>query len=173
MSPPLVRNVTSIDGAILLDVTGTCYSIGVILDGMAMTNGNPERGSRYNSAVRYVEGNKGKCVAIIISEDGMVDLYPSLKPRIQKSKIEKHLCDLRSISTADVVDSNRYRLAMNWLTDHEFYLSSDQCNEINEIKNRCENKPRTDPFAVTIVYSDLTPNQEMNDSYFLNHTGDL
>ena len=72
----LVRNVTSIDGAALLDVAGICHAIGVILDGEAVSDGTSVRGARYNSAVRYVKRSNGKCVAIIISEDGMVNLYP-------------------------------------------------------------------------------------------------
>ena len=76
----LVKSVTSIDGAVLMDITGTCYAIGAILDGKAVPNETSERGARYNSAVRYVESNSGKCVAVIISEDGMVDLYPILRP---------------------------------------------------------------------------------------------
>ena len=163
----LIRNVTSIDGAVLLDVTGTCYSIGVILDGIATAKGNPERGSRYNSAIRYVE-NKDRCVAVIISEDGMVDLYPNLEPRIRRSDIEKYLRDLRSTSAVDIIDNDKYRIAMNWLTDHEFYLSLDQCYEVNKIKKQCENKTFTDPFAIRIRYRDLIPNSKMNDSYFLD-----
>lgn len=54
----LIRNVASIDGAILLDSTGICHSIGVILDGIATEKGRSDRGARYNSAVRYVENNK-------------------------------------------------------------------------------------------------------------------
>lgn len=73
----LVGNITSIDGATLLDIDGTCYAIGVILDGEAVFDETSERGARYNSAVRYVKRSKGKCVAVIISEDGMVDLYPN------------------------------------------------------------------------------------------------
>ena len=164
----LVRNVTSIDGAVLLDVTGTCYSIGVILDGIATAKGNPERGSRYNSAIRYVENNIGKCVAIIISEDGMVDLYPKLRPRIRRSDIKKYLCDLKFTSAADIIDNEKYSIAMNWLTDHKFYLSIKQCDEVNKIKKQCENKRFVDPFAIRILYPVLMPNSEMNDSYFLD-----
>ena len=73
----LVGNVTSIDGATLLDIDGTCYAIGVILDGEVASDETSGRGARYNSAVRYVKRSKGKCIAVIISEDGMVDLYPN------------------------------------------------------------------------------------------------
>ena len=62
-----IINVTSIDGAtLLISRKGICYSIGVILDGKATNKGKSERGARYNSAVRYVENNKKKCVAVII-----------------------------------------------------------------------------------------------------------
>lgn len=77
LNESLVGNVTSIDGATLLDIDGTCYAIGVILDGKAVSDETSERGARYNSAVRYVKRSKDKCVAVIISEDGMVNLYPS------------------------------------------------------------------------------------------------
>ena len=67
---------TSIDGAILLDATASCHAIGVILDGHASPSGTPSRGARYNSAVRYV-GEKKNCVAIVVSEDGTVDVVPN------------------------------------------------------------------------------------------------
>jgi hypothetical protein len=68
--------MTTIDGAVLFDPEGTCHAIGVILDGKASPNGTPARGARYNSAIRYVEDSKHPCVAIVISEDGMIDLIP-------------------------------------------------------------------------------------------------
>ena len=168
LSESLVRSITSIDGATLLDITGTCYSIGVILDGIATPKETSDRGARYNSALRYVEHHYGKCVAVIISEDGMVDLYPDLKPRLRKSEITKHLGILRSISTVNILDGDKYRIAMNWLREHRFYLSAEQCGEINQLKRVCEEKPRTDPFAIRIVYPDLEPNPERNESYFLD-----
>ena len=77
-SRDVVRTITSIDGAVLLSPDGTCHAIGVILDGLSTTDGNPMRGSRYNSAVRYVETSRRQfgygAYAIVVSEDGMVDL---------------------------------------------------------------------------------------------------
>lgn len=79
ITPNIVYEITSIDGAVLLDPDCICYGIGVILDGMATTNGDTSRGARYNSAIRYVETikknkNYSDCLAIVISEDGYVDL---------------------------------------------------------------------------------------------------
>jgi DNA integrity scanning protein DisA with diadenylate cyclase activity len=79
ITPDIVKKITSIDGAVLIDTECVCYGIGVILDGMATTNGDTSRGARYNSAIRYVETIKNNkdysdCLAIVISEDGYVDL---------------------------------------------------------------------------------------------------
>ena len=66
-----------IDGAILLDFEGYCHSFGVILDGEHLNNeGNKERGSRYNSSLRYLRQNqkKSKTLIIVISEDGGFDI---------------------------------------------------------------------------------------------------
>lgn len=70
-----VEQVTSIDGAVLLDTTGRCHAVGVILDGRARSEvGSPARGARYNSAVRYVDATAGSALAVVVSEDGRVDL---------------------------------------------------------------------------------------------------
>ncbi len=79
LSPSIVRSITSIDGAVLMDIDGFCHGIGVILDGIATDKGDPSRGARYNSAIRYVETiNKtpeySNCFAVVISEDGDVDM---------------------------------------------------------------------------------------------------
>lgn len=54
LTPELFRQVSSIDGAILVDPSSNCHAIGVILDGAAAPECTPARGSRYNSAIRYV-----------------------------------------------------------------------------------------------------------------------
>ena len=71
LTPLITRLVTSIDGAVLLDPEGYCYSIGVILDGRASGRGDSTRGARYNSGPAL----RGKlraypCIAIVVSEDG-------------------------------------------------------------------------------------------------------
>ena len=68
-----------VDGAILVDPTGTCHAVGVILDGYASGKGDSSRGARFNSAVRYHETQSGECLVIIVSEDGMIDLIPRLR----------------------------------------------------------------------------------------------
>ncbi|TGE16424.1 hypothetical protein E5J99_09875 [Hymenobacter elongatus] len=79
MTPSVLRLVTNIDGAVFIDPTGVCYAIGAILDGLATEKGDSSRGSRYNSAVRYVESSRYACLAVVVSEDGLIDLLPPVK----------------------------------------------------------------------------------------------
>ena len=78
LTPLITRLVTSIDGAVLLDPEGFCYSIGVILDGRASGRGDGARGARYNSALRYIESSDYPCLAVVVSEDGLVDVITSV-----------------------------------------------------------------------------------------------
>lgn len=83
-----ISSVTKIDGAVLLGMDGQCYGIGMILDGIIpqhqdgeVISGDPARGARYNSAVRYCELQKkqaplSELLVVVISEDGMIDWLP-------------------------------------------------------------------------------------------------
>lgn len=81
-SNALLRGITSIDGALMIDENGICYAIGVILDGTAVIPGDTARGARYNSLTNYVACEKANdhpaCMAVIISEDGGIDIYPNV-----------------------------------------------------------------------------------------------
>lgn len=169
LEPSTLRLVSAIDGAVLVDPDGRCHAIGVILDGVARPGqGSPSRGARYNSAVRYVEGNgleRGPCMAVIVSEDGSVDLVPDLRPTVRRVEIEQRLDALRAISaTAGRVDVGRFNKAMGWLTRHEFYLSASACDEVNELRGQIEPRLRGQ-VNMTFVYQDLAPHPDMNDSY--------
>jgi hypothetical protein len=80
MSVSLLALTSRIDGAVLLDLEARCHALGVILDGRATPHGNSARGARYNSAVRYVESRRGKCLAVVVSHDGMADLITPVDP---------------------------------------------------------------------------------------------
>jgi hypothetical protein len=74
----LVSKVTGIDGSVLVDPTGHCHAIGVILDGTATSQGDRSRGARYNSAVKYLASTDAATVILLVSEDGMINLLPKL-----------------------------------------------------------------------------------------------
>lgn len=74
-------SITNIDGAAMLDKSGTCHGFGVILDGECVVKGNPSRGARFNSAYNYIAARKmarQSAVAIVISEDRTMDVITTL-----------------------------------------------------------------------------------------------
>lgn len=67
----MIKHITSIDGAVLIDTNGVCYAIGVILDGTTSKTEDISNGARHNSARRYKNINNHS-VIVIVSEDGYV-----------------------------------------------------------------------------------------------------
>jgi hypothetical protein len=78
------------------------------------------------------------------------------------------LNELRTISSQNILDDDRYRSVMSWFFRHEFYISQDQCDEINKIKMECNKKERKDIYQVFVYYPHLKPNPDMDGSYFLD-----
>lgn len=101
-----IKFLTSIDGAIYFDIDGNCHAIGVILDGVAKEDiGDSSRGARFNSAQRYLhklkDDEQKKCVIVIISEDGMVDLIPELEHEDMLLDIAEEIIDMINEKDAD------------------------------------------------------------------------
>lgn len=80
IDPAYITQLASIDGAIYLDPEGKCHAFGVILDGLNCDGVLSARGSRYNSAVKYVSMKDlvGQCIAFVMSEDGGIDVVHNL-----------------------------------------------------------------------------------------------
>lgn len=169
LSPYETLMLTSIDGAVLIDPFGKCYAIGVILDGMATAGGSPIRGARYNSAVRYVntmrKNHDHKCLAIVVSEDGMIDLIPNLMPKIKRRLIEEKVEELRKINESDNKSPKKFNQIMSWLKENQFYLMPELTNEINQLRKDIETELEKTG-AVRINYRDFSFNPEMNESFF-------
>lgn len=138
LSPDVLDAVTRIDGAVLLTPDGVCHAVGVILDGVATGAGDPSRGSRYNSAVRYTEASTAPCLTVIVSEDGMIDVYPELAPRVRPEDVEQALADLEAAGSLDVdeardVDLEAFYALHKRLRRFAFYLSESQCERANAV----------------------------------------
>jgi hypothetical protein len=156
--------LTAIDGSVLIDTSGNCHAIGVILDGMASPKCSPERGSRYNSAVRYVFGQSG-AVAVVKSEDGMVSVFPDLRPQVRRSEIRRSM-DALHAAAGKPFDAKAVGDAIRWLEEHEFYLTRAECDEANRLHEEAQaSKPNDVWYAVR--QRPITPHAEMNDSYYL------
>ena len=164
LTDALLPLVTSIDGAVLVDTQGSCHAVGVILDGLASPRCTPSRGSRYNSAVRYVE-HRGDCVAVVKSEDGTVSVLPELKPQLRRRELDDAFRRLRELAEAHEVRLKDFYAAMDRLTRHAFYLSGEQCDEANALRAKAERRIAGGSMR---VFRDFQPDPGMNASYLLD-----
>ncbi|MEZ6136986.1 MAG: diadenylate cyclase [Pirellulaceae bacterium] len=170
----LIDKASQIDGAILVSPDGICHAIGAILDGVANCKGNSERGSRYNSTVRYVYASQCACIGLVVSDDGMVDSVPEYRPRISRRELDSRIERLantfsagnsdESESHTSNFDENEFCECMAWIRAHSFYLSDAQCEKVNALNAEYQALPLGSGFRQ--IYSDLVPNADMDESYF-------
>jgi len=158
MTTELLSRVSGIDGTIILDPQGNCYAVGIILDGEATNDCTPSRGSRYNSAIRYVNFSSSTRLAIVISDDHTIDIIPMLKPQIKNSDIELNISNLKH-ATLD-----NYHQPRNWLDKHRFYLNHEQCDKVNSALDIIESLPK-DVGEFVIQTNRFKPDLDMNQSY--------
>ncbi|MEM1043586.1 MAG: diadenylate cyclase [Bacteroidota bacterium] len=170
LTPALVHAVSAIDGAVLVDAAGTCHAVGAILDGMAADGGDPGRGARYNSAHRYVETAARdlghRTLAVVVSEDGMVDALPALRPQLDLAEIETRLADLRHHRENPHESRTLFCRTEAWLRKHAFYLDAEQCEEVNEaVRSVRQAWHEAEPTAIRVVDRPLAPHPDFDQSY--------
>ncbi|MEC4004831.1 diadenylate cyclase [Flavobacterium sp. SUN052] len=168
LTDKVIQQITAIDGAVLLDRDSNCHAIGVILDGIATEKGDASRGARYNSAIRYYEqfGQNKSLIIVIISEDGMINLIPDLKPQIKRSSIVESIEEFKNILNLDNLNHKSFNYGMTHFQTINFYLTEEECEQINITRKLIEEKFKKDLIMVHIVYEDLKSNPDMNESYY-------
>jgi hypothetical protein len=167
MSPELLRHVTPIDGAVLLSPDGYCHAIGTILDGIASTKGDPSRGARYNSAVRYVESTPSPCLAVVVSEDGRVDYVPDLRLPIARVEIESRIDALERVFASGRVRRRVYYETLAWFDAHRFYLLKEHCDRLNNLVSSIEALfESNDPQLMTNVHGPYVPHPQMDPAMY-------
>lgn len=165
----IIHQITSIDGAVLIDIDCTCHAIGVILYGIASGNGDSSRGARYNSAIRYYEymENKAKTMLVVISEDGLIDLIPNLKPQVKHSVILRHISALQKLNGTDKFLRRSFNRLMEFFQEHDFYLSAKECATVNSLRRAIEFKHKSSNDGVQMIWNNLVPHQEMHVGYYI------
>lgn len=166
LSPTDIVRLGRIDGAVILGSDGLCYAFGVILDGDAeYERGDSSRGARFNSAVRYQRTKATDSLVVVISDDGMVDLIPSLKPKMHRQRVEQAVIDFCTICATDPVDGEKFANAFDTVEELAFYLNKDQCDRINE-NHKIEMDRRAEAGEYASIFIPLRPHPDMDDSYF-------
>ena len=168
VTPEILRHLTPIDGALIVAPDATCHAIGAILDGDATAKGDPTRGARFNSAVRYV-GSQGKgCLATVVSSDGGVDFIPNLRPAIRKADLDRVLGELSVLSETSSVNRRVFSKLYEWLDARRFYLLEDHCAVANKAVEKIEAVwVASDPHGARIIRSPFNPHPEMDPEMYL------
>lgn len=158
LSRELITRATAIDGAVLVGPNGLCHAVGVILDGMAKEEAASSRGSRYNSAARYVRGSAKPRMAFVVSHDRSLDIIPLLKLRASRRALSE------AVDALCAADHESYHEARSFLEDHRFYLAADQCKRANAALDRIEAAPR-EVGQIIILTRRFEPDPAMSDHY--------
>lgn len=164
-----LRSLTSIDGAVLVSPDGRCHAIGVILDGTAIPGaGDPARGARYNSAVRYHSAAEpGTCVIVIVSEDGMINLLPELRRRVRRNDVETAVQQLEDAVYAEIANFELIGTADRRVESLKFYFDHAQCDRVNAAREKTnEIRKATSGFHLVEV-EQIRPHPDLTDEYFL------
>jgi len=164
-----LQTLIEIDGALILDLDGRLHAKGAILDGVVGIEGDSSRGSRFNSALTYQEfrGRNLPTMIVVVSEDGMVDTIPYLKPAIRRSEITQFIKTLESINSGDTFNSQTYYNTMDLLTNRKFYLSPVECEHINSLNKSLQDLDRTSGKTSWRVFGDFVSDPRMNETYYL------
>jgi len=160
LTEDLLKCVSGIDGTILIDPDGMCYAMGVILDGTASPECTASRGSRYNSAVRYIQATpRGqRRIAIVVSEDRTLDVLPELRPNLSRLLIEETIAILEGATLDD------YHVTRAWIDENRFYLDVRQCERANAALDRIEQTP-SELGQLVIITTRLTPHKDFEAIY--------
>jgi hypothetical protein len=171
LNDTMIEKFSHIDGAIIINEKGICYSISTILDGLATSKGDSSRGSRYNSSVRYFENRKNstEIAIVIVSEDGMIDFIPYLRPVVSRKFIEGLVNKLVKMEAREQVTGKLFHPLMEEIEAYTFYLSPEQCASINEKRKNIEQRLRVlnSDDSGQFMREDLFPDPECDDSYFI------
>lgn len=157
--------MTSIDGAVLVGPDARCHAVGVILDGTATGTGDPARGARYNSAVRYLAGHGQGALIIIVSEDGMMNLLPDLRARRRREDAPRAVERLVAASEG-TPDYEQFYGLVRHVASLEFYLDQAQCDAVNAAQQAVSDR-RWNRSGQRVAYRQMKPDPNMDDTHWL------
>jgi hypothetical protein len=165
----LVAKVISIDGAVLVDPSGYCHAIGVILDGTANSAGDRSRGARYNSAVKYLASAADTpTVILLVSEDGMINLLPDLRPRMRRADRDAMLAELRTAAAIEPVHPEHFYKAYRRVEAKAFYFSREQISEVNALMDDHWERRMAEGANIRMFEAPLRADPEMTDEYLID-----
>ena len=159
--------LSHVDGAFLLEEQCVMHAFGVILDGSAQAyGGDSGRGSRYNSAARYVDSvGGGRALAIVTSDDGGVDLFPNLPLRVPRAHVEDTVIQLEQ-SAGDPDRIEAFLDAERRLRSLRHHLTPEQAQRANAAFAKENESRAAGGFTVFPVWPRFEADEPPPDDYF-------
>ena len=170
LGPDTIAQLGGIDGATLLGPDARCHAFGVILDGIADGSGDPSRGARFNSALRYQRSASVGAVVIVISDDGAVDLIPRLMPRVFRHDVEMAVNAFCDASAQANTDAEEWSQLNSQVEAFSFYLSAEECERVNSAYE-LEMERRLSVNGLRINRTPLSPHPDMDETFFFADAG--
>ena len=165
LEPTDIGRLCKIDGALIIGPDGRCHAFGAILDGVASGRGDKARGSRFNSAVRYHASSSPNSLLVVISDDGTVDLVPSLRRRVSRDEVEAAVATFCDRCNDIPVEGEEFARAHDRVVALTFYLNEDQCQRVSKAY-ASEMQKRLSQGGLALTIPALSPDPDMNESYF-------
>jgi hypothetical protein len=103
-----------------------------------------------------------------VSEDGMINLLPDLRPRMRRADLEAMLAELREAAAVEPIHPERFYRAYRRVEAVAFYLSPDQIEEVNDLRDDHWERRRAEGASIWVNEAPLRPNSEMTDEYLID-----
>ena len=133
---------------------------------MASESGDPSRGARFNSALRYVEA-AWPCLAVVVSQDSGIDFVPNLRPAVRRSAIDKAIAEIKELKGASLINRDRYNAVLDYLDEHRFYLRKEDCDTIVSVVEFVEAALRKqDRTEIWIIRQKFVPNTHLDEELY-------
>lgn len=99
-------------------------------------------------------------MAIIVSDDRTVDVFPAVRPRQSRKEIAAHVAALEKAT------HENYRPSLNWLDARRFYLDETQCAIVNAEVQRIDNR-EYELGELRFSRNAFKPDPEFDESYLI------
>jgi hypothetical protein len=98
----------------------------------------------------------------------MINLLPDLRPRMRRADLDTMLADLREAAAIDPVHPERFYKAYRQIEAAAFYLSPDQIDEVNALRDDHWERRRAKGASIWVNEAPLRPDPEMTDKYLID-----
>lgn len=104
---------------------------------------------------------------VIVSEDGMIDVLPRLRPRVTRHEVEEAVARVEASASAEDIDFELFHDTESKALKYRFYFSQVQCDLMNQAFDRVNAARKALPDNLIEVGRQVVAvDPDMTDEYF-------